>query len=75
MAEHRRPFDNTPRGAVALVDACVTEWRTLRRVVGRKGGTVALVDACVTEWRDSDPVAGTVGIALHSLMLVLLNGG
>ena len=40
--------------AVALVDACVTEWR--RRQLSYKAIVcivVALVDACVTEWRMS----------------------
>ena len=45
--------------SVALVDACVTEWRDKNsgfRVDLR--GVVALVDACVTEWRTySDEVA------------------
>ena len=37
---------------------------------------VALVDACVTEWRPH-AVYGKPGLftGLHSLMLVLLNGG
>ena len=36
---------------------------------------VALVDACVTEWRHAPVNPPAHAVRLHSLMLVLLNGG
>ena len=73
--ENMRAFSSTE--CVALVDACVTEWRNIHPTLPMAlKMVVALVDACVTEWRQRAKCPG-VGYfwELHSLMLVLLNGG
>ena len=68
---------NSEKPAVALADVGVTEWRTASDSVQEwRVRCVALADVGVTEWRSKEfhsffhPL-----LPLHSLMLVLLNGG